>query len=440
MTNRSILLAIVLFFLVSNVGSPALAQDCDATDYIAQMEDDMATTATLLLDGSPDAYLTISGFYDQYLLKLDVPECAVILHQNAIQWFDNARNMATLSRNITNEVEQLIDTDAWYQLYFTQVINSRDEADHTGAAVEDGLIDAILNAQNTIDAALFELNAPDTTAALLLALERGVRVRILADDEHNLEDPESTIEQLIAAGAEVVSDERSALMHSKFFVFDSQSVWTGSMNITRNGMYNNNNNAIYIESPELAANYIAEFNEMFVDHSFSSRANPRPVMNRSVTVQGTQVETYFSPEDGDAIEARVVELINEADTSVRVMAFSFTLGSIGDAMIKRMGDGLIVEGVFETTGSLRGQLTPLACAGADVRQDGNPNILHHKAFIIDNEIVVTGSFNFSASARDNNTENVLIIHNPMIASAFTNEWKARFAEGRVPPEGDVDCS
>ena len=170
---------------------------------------------------------------------------------------------------------------------------------------------------------------------------------------------------MIAAGALVVADNRSALMHSKFFVFDSQAVWTGSMNITRNGMYNNNNNAIYIESPELAANYIAEFNEMFIDGAFTRTANPRPVMNRSVTVQGTEIETYFSPDDGRTIEARMVELINEADTSVRVMAFSFTLSNIGNAMIDSLNNGVIVEGVFETTGSLRGQLTPLACAGGE---------------------------------------------------------------------------
>ena len=88
--------------------------------------------------------------------------------------------MAALSRNISNEVDQLGGKDPWYQLYFTQVINTNDESRQHGAPVEEALVEAILNTQNTIDAALFELNAPDTTAALLLALERGVRVRIVA--------------------------------------------------------------------------------------------------------------------------------------------------------------------------------------------------------------------------------------------------------------------
>jgi phosphatidylserine/phosphatidylglycerophosphate/cardiolipin synthase-like enzyme len=50
-----------------------------------------------------------------------------------------------------------------------------------------------------------------------------------------------------------------------------------------------------------------------------------------------------------------------------------------------------------------------------------------------------GSFNFSASARDSNTENLLVIQNPQIAAAYTAEWQARFNEGRVPSAADLAC-
>jgi phosphatidylserine/phosphatidylglycerophosphate/cardiolipin synthase-like enzyme len=84
-------------------------------------------------------------------------------------------------------------------------------------------------------------------------------------------------------------------------------------------------------------------------------------------------------------------------------------------------------------------MRPLICAGAEMRQDGNPDILHHKVFIFDNQIAVMGSFNFSASARDDNSENILIIHNPEIAAAFIAEWQARFNQGRVPSADDLAC-
>jgi phosphatidylserine/phosphatidylglycerophosphate/cardiolipin synthase-like enzyme len=44
-------------------------------------------------------------------------------------------------------------------------------------------------------------------------------------------------------------------------------------------------------------------------------------------------------------------------------------------------------------------------------------------FIVDEQIVVMGSYNFSGNAEDSNDENVLIIHNPEIAAAYFAEWQ-----------------
>jgi len=328
---------------------------------------------------------------------------------------------------------------AWYDLYFTSVINTNDPERQVGSVPEAALVKAIDEAKTSIDAALFELNSPAVTEALVKALGRGVTVRIVFDDEHALEDPDSTAQSVIDAGAQIRSDARSALMHHKFFIIDGQSVWTGSMNITRNDIYNNNNNAIFIRSANLAANYQAVFDEMFKDGVFTRRQSrvqlPYPVLQ----IGETRVETYFSPIQGDEIESRLVELIMGAQTSIRFMAFSFTLDSVGNAVIDRAASGVDVAGVFETVGSLRGQLLPMECAGLNVRQDGNPDILHHKVFIIDESIVVFGSFNFSNSGRDDNSENLLVVFDPAIAQAFLAEWQARFDEGREVPAEDRDC-
>jgi phosphatidylserine/phosphatidylglycerophosphate/cardiolipin synthase-like enzyme len=327
----------------------------------------------------------------------------------------------------------------WYEVYFTQSINSDEPEDHTGSALEQGLIRLIDGAQVSIDAALFELNAPDTTAALIRAAERGVKIRIVADDEHNYDDPTSTIEEVIAVGAEAISDERSAFMHNKFFIIDGQTVWTGSTNVTRNDIYNNNNNAMIIRSPALAANYTSEFEEKYLQGQFTRTSDRSPIPNPVLEISGTRVENFFSPEDGDAIEARLVELIMNAKSSIRVMAFSFTLEGVGNALLVQHQAGIDVQGVVENTGSLRGQMPLLACAGAPFRQDGNPNILHSKVFIIDEEIVVMGSFNFSANARDSNSENVLVIHNKEIAALYLQEWARVFEIGSVPTAEELEC-
>ncbi len=60
--------------------------------------------------------------------------------------------------------------------------------------------------------------------------------------------------------------------------------------------------------------------------------------------------------------------------------------------------------------------------GIDVRLDGNPYSMHHKALVIDDQIVITGSYNFSNSAKTRNDENTLVMHNPEITALYKEEF------------------
>lgn len=322
----------------------------------------------------------------------------------------------------------------WFQLYFTEPINTRDESLFTGSPVEEALVAALDGARSTIDAALFEMNSQPVTDALLRAHERGVRVRIVTDGEYGLERPDGTFDQIEFSGIELRSDQaRRGLMHNKFFVIDSLYVWTGSTNITHNGLYNNNNNAMLIRSSRLAQNFAAEFEEMFGGNF--GVTSPATIPNPVVTIDGTPIESVFEAE-GD-VPARLAGLIANA-RSVRFMAFSLTRDDLIQPMAARAQAGeLDVMGVIEA--SQRRFLTDLVCAGLPVRQDGNPNILHHKVFIIDESIVVMGSFNFSGNAADSNDENTLIIHNTAIARAYLEEFARRWNESQPIPESEFDC-
>ena len=332
----------------------------------------------------------------------------------------------------------------WFQVYFTQPINSTNEADFHGAPIEEALVRLIDSAQQSIDAAIFEMNSEPVTQALIRAHQRGVRVRVVTDNKHGLNDPETTITELQDAGIPVVADTSSRnLMHDKFFVVDGLYVWTGSTNITHNGIYNNNNNAILIRSSRLAQNYEAEFEEMFAGEFGTT--SPNIVPNPIVTVDGTIIETIFESE-GDA-GTRLAQLIQDAHT-VRFMAFSFTDSlrwndngterSVMELLRDRAASGeLDVRGIVEA--SSRAFIEPLYCAGVNVRQDGNPDILHHKVFIFDGEIVALGSFNFSNSAASKNDENMLIIHSRALAQAYLEEFNRRWAESEPLPADEFDC-
>lgn len=365
-------------------------------------------------------------------------------------------------------IDNHVSTSPWYALFFTEPLNTNDETFHIGAPVEDTIIQSINNATISIDGALFELELERITQALIDARNRGVQVRLVLDDDHAIFEEDDTGEMVKSETThtfedagwviycedetpstyDIRCDDRGALMHNKFLIIDGSYVWMGSMNFTHNGVYNNNNNAMFIRSSQLAANYQSEFDEMFLNGIFTRSADADNVPNRQITIRDEQtgdvlIETYFSPEDGDVIENRIVELVNEADTSVILLANLMSLDSIGAAIIQRYDDGIIVQGVFENRSSTASwsQMVPLVCENIPVKQDGNPNTFHHKVIVIDNEIVITGSYNFSDSARDDNSENVLIIHSPQIAQQFTEEFNRRFNDTRAetPTRAEVGC-
>jgi len=325
---------------------------------------------------------------------------------------------------------------SFWQVYFTQPTGSSDRSTYTGG-IDVALAAALARVQTTLDIAAYEFNNPALTQAVLDAKVRGVRIRIVSDDDDGLGDANTTLHQFDAAGIPVVTDDRGALMHDKFMILDSTEVWTGSWNYTINDTYRNNNNALVLRSQRAVQNYQIEFNEMFAEGQFgpNSRANtPNPSFNQD----GVPLAIYFAPED--EVVPAMIDAINTADESIRFLAFSFTLDDVAQAMLTRAVDGVDVAGIFETTGSETrfSELTPLFCAGLEVRQDGNPFILHHKVFIIDNETVITGSFNFSANATDSNDENLIIIQDADLAAQYLAEFDRRWSEAIRP--ANLTCS
>ena len=304
----------------------------------------------------------------------------------------------------------------WYNIYFSEPGSATAEAQRGGP--DAYLVQAIDNARVTVDAALYDLNLWSVRNALLDAHRRGVEVRVVVESDY-LDEPE--IEALIDAGITVVDDRNQGLMHNKFIIIDRYQVWTGSMNMTLNGAYHNNNNLVQIFSEHLTENYLVEFEEMFIDYLFGESARsdtPYPTL----TVEGTAIEVFFSPDDG--VQAHLVDLINQAQESVYVLAFAFTADALTEALIDADQRGVTVAGVIESrqaenTGS---DYETLVDAGLDFVLDGNPKNMHHKVIIIDGAIVVTGSYNFSRSAEERNDENTLIFYNETIAALYLAEF------------------
>jgi len=313
----------------------------------------------------------------------------------------------------------------WYQLYFSDPQRTANLSNPSGG-IPAAIIASFAEAQRSLDVAVYDLDYQPYAEALLAAHQRGVRVRLVLDSDYLNEPP---VKALRDAGLPVVDDRRDAFMHHKFAVIDGARVWTGSANFTFTDAYRNNNNMILINSTRLAENYTAEFEQMFTTREFGQALRPP---NPSLTLSGTLIENRFSPKAG--VASAILDVLQTARRSIHFMAFAFTREDFAATLIDRVRAGVTVQGVFERrqieAGS-DGVWQALTRAGLDVRQDGNPYLLHHKVFIVDQQIVVLGSYNFSRNAEEQNDENVLIIHDSEIAAAYYAEWQKVWAQAQT---------
>jgi phosphatidylserine/phosphatidylglycerophosphate/cardiolipin synthase-like enzyme len=149
-----------------------------------------------------------------------------------------------------------------------------------------------------------------------------------------------------------------------------------------------------------------------------------------INIDHVMVETYFSPDD--ATIERIFSLILEAEKSVDFLYYSFTSDVIADTLILLSEQGIVVRGVldsYQERTSMGSEFEKMHDHGLDVRLDGHPEKMHHKVIIIDQKIVITGSYNLTYSAENINDENTLIIHNEEMAKAFLQEFEWIYQEG-----------
>jgi phosphatidylserine/phosphatidylglycerophosphate/cardiolipin synthase-like enzyme len=138
--------------------------------------------------------------------------------------------------------------------------------------------------------------------------------------------------------------------------------------------------------------------------------------------QGVQV--YFSPHGGAT--AAVVNALDQATNTVLVQAYSFTSAPIARALVDAQRRGVKVQVILD-----KSQRTEKYSETDFLKNEGIPTLIddqhaiaHNKIMILDGFIVLTGSFNFTKAAEENNAENLLVIVDPVLAKQYIENWHA----------------
>jgi len=319
-------------------------------------------------------------------------------------------------------------------------------------AVLNELQTALAGAERTVDLALLELNDTRLGYAVASTAARGVRVRLFSEREHRGE----TLATLLAgsrgqksgrpqvgeseakaaaqslndhcerlARVEICYDDRPGLMHDKFAVIDDDLVFTGSMNWSYNGLHKNDNDLLRLDGEPAARLYHDAFTALWQRKSRS----PAPA-GLELTGEAGQVDVYFAPSYGDEAEQRVVKEIGSAEREILVAAFVLTNPEIIRALNRAAGRGVKVRVLLERR-NLRDSEEENLDHRIEVRADANQYSMHLKTMVFDEQVVVTGSFNFTRSAASRNDENLLVLTSPQQARRYKEKvWELWQAAGQ----------
>ena len=265
----------------------------------------------------------------------------------------------------------------------------------------------------------------------------------------------------------------SGLMHHKFMVIDDQIVLFGSANLTMSDIHGdftrpetrgNANNLIRIDSKELATRFKKEFNLMWgdgpngkPDSLFGTKKPSRKI--DYLIVGGAQIRLKFSPDPKDTAREQtsnglIATAIAGTKTNVDMALFVYSDEFISTILEERQQGNVQIRALVEPQFAYRDYSSTLDMWGLQSTQDckkgkssawkqpiktvGIPNLvsgdtLHHKFAILDRNLILTGSHNWTKAANHTNDEVLVVIQNETVAAHFQREFDRLYQDVTLGP-------
>jgi len=135
-----------------------------------------------------------------------------------------------------------------------------------------------------------------------------------------------------------------------------------------------------------------------------------------------KTEVYFSLSDNP--QKAIIKNINQAKAFINIAMYIFTDREIAIPLIKARQRGVKVRLYLdkEQVDYKYSQSRFLVQKGIKTRISSNKYIMHNKFAIIDNRVLLTGSYNWTFSANNRNDENLMVINDPEIIEIFQNQF------------------
>jgi phosphatidylserine/phosphatidylglycerophosphate/cardiolipin synthase-like enzyme len=326
-----------------------------------------------------------------------------------------------------------------------------------GAAdnLEQVVVDFIDGAQHSLDIAVQELDNEAIAQSILDARFRGVSVRMVVEQDYLLtgrlpairrrageddaaarhriqwgnEGGESSLEEnrrlfaaLLRCNVDVKADYNPEIFHQKFVIRDfrgdarpTSAILSGSANFTVTDCHRNLNHIVVFHDWRICKEYAAEFASIRAGRFGRGEHGDVP---RAFNLGGIPVKVLFAPDHTPELEIMKQMLKSTGRVDFAIFTFSGSSG-IDDVMITLQAAGRRVRGAVDPGQGVQtwAATHDLDRAGIEIFfPDRAPPFrkLHHKLMVIDEAIVVAGSFNYTAPANEYNDENIFVIGSPKL--------------------------
>jgi phosphatidylserine/phosphatidylglycerophosphate/cardiolipin synthase-like enzyme len=320
-------------------------------------------------------------------------------------------------------------------------------------ALEQVIVDFIGGAERSLDIAVQELDNEAIAQAILDARFRGVSVSMVMEQSYlltgkvpvvrrragedemsarrraqwqnqtgvnSLEENRRLLAALLRCNVDVKADYNPAIFHQKFIVRDyrgstreTSAILSGSANFTVTDCHRNLNHVVVFHDWRICREYATEFASIRAGRFGRGEHGEVP---RAFNLDGVPVRVLFAPDHTPELEIMKQMLKSTERVDFAIFTFAGSSG-IDDTMITLAAAGRRVSGVVDP-----GQGVQQWAATHDLHRAGIelfvPNRaapfrkLHHKLMVIDEAIVVAGSFNYTAPANQFNDENIFVLGSP----------------------------
>ncbi|MCH8849752.1 MAG: phospholipase [Chloroflexi bacterium] len=295
--------------------------------------------------------------------------------------------------------------------------------------LEQVIVDFIDGAEKRLEIAVQELESVPIAEAIIRArVERKLLVKLVIEHDYlrasraralpwERGGPNETNREIhdavLRASIDVKPDYNASIFHQKFIVRDGTALLTGSTNFTPTGVHNNLNHIVIVNDEKTAKIYRREFREIARGH-FGKRNEGHDPAPADLKVSNVPIRVLFAPDHSPEME--IMKQMAKAKKRVDFAIFTFSQSSgIDDQMLLLRNANITVEGALDRLMANQdwAAARPLQKEGVKLsivpKTGTGVGKLHHKLMVIDEQVIIAGSFNYTGPANRLNDENIIIL-------------------------------